>query len=272
MFVNGTPAKPIRINLSLLHKKIILPALLFIFSCNASAQDRIQLAAPQTASTKVFFQNSACISFDFRQTGAVIRYTLNGDEPGMNSSIYNEPICVSGSAIIKAKSFLNGLIPSESVSVKCIKISDAIKSISGTAPREPYNKNGLLTISDKLPGEQNSRERWLGFQSDTVEWKIDFSKKQKLKKLHISLLRVQNAWIFYPLKMELLTFGGKTLGLGFFNSNTGPADDESRIFSFPLDRKLKGVIIRFQNYSSIPDWHPGKGNKPWLFADEIAVE
>ena len=178
MFANGTLGKHIRINLFLLHKKFLLPSLLLLFSCDASAQDRIQLAAPQTASTKVFFQNSTCISFEFRQTGAVIRYTFNGDEPNLSSAIYDEPICVSGSAIIKAKSFLNGLIPSESVSVKCIKTSDAIKSISGTAPRDPYNKNGLLTISDKLPGEQNSRERWLGFQGDTVEWKIDFSKSK----------------------------------------------------------------------------------------------
>jgi len=272
MFASGTPAKRIRINLFLLLKKFLLPALLLFVFCDSLAQAAIQLAPPQTPSRKVFFQNSTCIRFEFRQPGAVIRYALNGDEPNLNSTIYNEPICVFGSAIVKAKGFLNGFIASESISVKCIKISDAIKSISGTAPREPYNKNGLLTISDKLPGEQNSREGWLGFQSDTVEWKIDFSKKQKLKKIHISLLQVQNSWIFYPLKMELLTFGGKTLGLGFFNSNTGPAEDESRIFSFPLERKLKGVIIRFQNYSSIPDWHPGKGKKPWLVADEIAVE
>lgn len=272
MFVNGTPAKHIRINLFLLHNKVLLPSLLLLFYCAGSAQQGIQLAPPQTSSTKVFFQDSTCISFEFRQPGAVIRYALNGDEPDLNSAIYKEPICVSGSAIIKAKSFLNGLIASESVAVKCIKTSDVIKSIAGTEPREPYNKNGLPAITDKLPGEQNSRERWLGFQSDTVEWKIDFSKKQKLKKLHISLLQAQNSWIFYPLKMELLTFNGKTLGLGFFNGNTGPAEDESRIFSFPLERKLKGVIIRFQNYSSIPDWHPGKGKKPWLFVDEIAVE
>jgi len=272
MFASGTPAKHIRINLFLLRKKFLLPTLLLFTFCDSSAQAVIQLAPPQTPSIKVFFQLSTCISFDFRQPGAVIRYALNGDEPDLNSAIYKEPICVSGSAIIKAKSFLNGFIASESISVKCIKTSDAIKSISGTAPREPYNKNGLLAITDKLPGEQYSRERWLGFQNDTVEWKIDFSKKQKLKKLHISLLRAQNSWIFYPLKMELLTFDGKTLGLGFFNGNTGPAEDESRIFSFPLERKLKGVIIRFQNYSSIPDWHPGRGNKPWLFADEIAVE
>src|SRR5688500_6717410 len=134
MFASGIPAKHIRINLFLLHKKFILSVLLFILYCDASAQDKIQLAAPQTPSTKVFFQNSTCISFEFRQPGAVIRYALNGDEPDLNSTIYKEPICVSGSEIIKAKSFLKSLIPSESVSVKCIKTNDVIKSISGTAP------------------------------------------------------------------------------------------------------------------------------------------
>jgi len=272
MFANGTPAKRIRINLFLLRKKFLLPILLFFSFCDIPAQAVIELAPPQTSSIKVFFQQSSCIRFEFRQPGAVIRYALNGDEPDMNSAIYIEPICVSGSVIIKAKSFSNGFIPSETISVKCIKTSDAIKSVSGTAPREPYNKNGLLAISDKLPGGQNTRERWLGFQSDTVIWKIVFIKKQRLKKLHISLMQAQGSWIFYPVKMELLTFNGKTLGLGFFNGTSSPAEDESRIFSFPLERKLKGIIIRVQNYSAIPDWHPGKGNKPWLFADEIVVE
>lgn len=253
-------------------KRLILLIVLFFNFCAATAQETIVLAPPQTPSGKVFFEHSTCVRFELTQPGSIIRYALNGEEPNENSAIYREPICVSGSAIIKAKSFLQGNTASETVLVKCIKASDAIKSISGTLPREPYNSNGLLGMMDKLAGGQSIQERWLGFQGDTITWKINFTKMQKLKKLHISLRQSQDAGIFYPVKMELMGLNGKTLGLGFFNGNTGPSVDETRVFSFPLQKKLKGVIIRFQNLSSLPDWHPGRGNKPWLFADEIAVE
>lgn len=272
MFANGTPAKCILINLFLLRKLIFHFVFFFFLFCVVSAQESIRLAPPQTPSTRVFFHLSTCISFDFRQPGAIIRYALNGDEPDESSAIYKEPICISGSVVLKAKSFAKGLIPSETIEVKCIKTKDVIKSVSGTNPEEPYNKGGLSVIIDKLAGGKSIRERWLGFRSDTVVWEIRFYKKQKLKKIHISLMQAQGSWIFYPVKMELLSFSGKMLGLGFFNTSTSQATDETRIFSFPLDRKLKGVIIRIQNYSSIPDWYSGKGNKPWLFVDEIAVE
>lgn len=271
MFASGIPAKCIRINLFLLCKKTF-PFLFSFISLVSAAQEGFQLAPPQTASASVFFQLSTCVSFDFRQPGAVIRYALNGDEPDENSAVYQQPICVSASAIIKAKSFAGGFIPSETVTVRCIKVTNAIKSINGSVPANPYNKGGLAALIDRQSGGKTFRERWLGFRGDTVFWKLKFTRKQKISKLHISLMQAQGAWIFYPVKMELVSPKGKMLGLGFFNSNTGPSGDETRIFSFPLGRKLKGVIIRIQNYSSIPEWHAAKGNKPWLFADEIAVE
>src|SRR5688572_12081831 len=272
MFASGIPVKYIPINLYLLFKTFIPAVILFFGVCAVEAQNVPTLAPPQTPSTKIFFQDSACIRFEFRQPGAIIRYALNGEEPDVNSDIYRKPISITGSAVIKAKSFSKGFAPSETIAVKCIKTSGAIHTISGTAPTEPYNTNGLLAMMDNFAGGESIKERWLGFRGDTITWKVHFGKMQKIKKLHISLRQLQAAWVFYPVKIELLSLNGKTLGLAFFNGTTGPAEDESRVFSFPINKKVQGVIIRFQNLSSIPDWHPGKGNKPWLFADEIAVE
>jgi len=270
MYVNGVPAKCIHINLLQLFKYLLLLSFAWLMSVDQYAQESIQLASPQTDSTAVYFKRSACVRFEFRQQGAVIRYSLNGNEPDEKSPIYKEPICLSASGIIKAKSFAPGFLPSPTIKVQCVKTNDNIESIEGSLPEEPYNKDGLKTLYDEKAGSSHTKDGWLGFRKDTLEWKIQLAKKQKAKNIHISLLQSQGSWIFYPAKIDLISFEGKILGKQLFNSDARP--DEKNIFSFSINKKISGFIIRVKNFSSLPDWHTGKGNKPWLFIDEIAVE
>lgn len=270
MCANGTLEKFIPINSFLLFKYFFLLVMIWVIPGKQFAQESVQLSPPETRSLSVFFQQSACVQFGFRMQGAMIRYTINGDEPDEKSAVYKDPICVAGSAIIKAKSFAPGFLPSSSVKVQCIKNNSIIKSIDGTNPSSPYNKGGLSSLYDNLPGTPSPKDGWLGFRKDTLEWKIQFSKKLKPEKLHIGLMRSQGSWIFYPEKIELNSFKGKKLGHREFSAD--PLVDETNIFSFPIKKKINGLIVRVQNYSSLPDWHPGKGNKPWLFIDEIAIE
>jgi hypothetical protein len=270
MFVNGIRVKFIPINSHLLLKYLFLLTAGWLIPPDQYAQKNIQLASPQTESTSVYFKNSACVWFEFRQQGATIRYTLNGDEPDENSSVYKEPICVSGSGTIKAKSFAPEFLSSSSIKVQCIKTSGSIELVEGSLPENPYDKSGLKILYDGRPGNINSKNGWLGFRKDTLEWKIQFSKKQKVKKVHISMLQSQGSWIFYPERIELISFKGEQLGQRVFNSEQSP--EEKNIFSFPVKKKISGLIVRIHNYTSLPEWHPGKGNKPWFFIDEIAVE
>jgi hypothetical protein len=32
------------------------------------------------------------------------------------------------------------------------------------------------------------------------------------------------------------------------------------------------VRVTVERYGRLPDWHPGKGEESWFFADEIVVE
>jgi len=270
MSVNGAQEKCIHINLSLLYKYFYLLFSSCLLAANIGAQETIQLVTPQTESTTVYFQKSTCVRFEFRQQGAVIRFTSNGEEPDENSPVYSTPICITRSAIVKAKSFAAGFLPSSVITVKGIKAKSIIRTIEGSAPETPYNKNGLKTLYDFHSGSHSSKEGWLGYRKDTLEWKVQVTKKTKPKKINIGLMQSQRSWIFYPAKIELVSFEGEVLGVQTFTSEVMP--DEKNVFSFSVKKKISGLIIRVQNYSSLPDWHSGKGNKPWFFIDEIAVE
>lgn len=44
--------------------------------------------------------------------GAVIRYTLNGDEPGRKSAVYKEPLFIEKNTVVRAKAYQEGFISS----------------------------------------------------------------------------------------------------------------------------------------------------------------
>jgi len=41
--------------------------------------------------------------------------------------------------------------------------------------------------------------------------------------------------------------------------------DDVRI---PINKKIKTITIAVKNTEKLPEWHPGKGLKAWLFMDE----
>jgi hypothetical protein len=60
----------------------------------------------------LFLPDMATVRILSGEENAVIRYTLNGDEPDEHSPIYSEPLKISSNAIIKAKVFRDGFKPS----------------------------------------------------------------------------------------------------------------------------------------------------------------
>jgi Chitobiase/beta-hexosaminidase C-terminal domain/F5/8 type C domain len=62
------------------------------------------LAAPKTSVTDPFFVGSVNVDFT-AQPGTQIRYTLDGSEPGWNSTLYTAPINVTSAVKLRARAF-----------------------------------------------------------------------------------------------------------------------------------------------------------------------
>lgn len=62
-----------------------------------------------------FYTGPQSVTFSCATPGAVIRYTSNGKEPTVLSTAATGPVAVNGSAVLRVRAFLDGWVPSETI-------------------------------------------------------------------------------------------------------------------------------------------------------------
>ncbi len=256
---------------------------LIIFYLNIAvlqAQDTFQLAPPILKYPSVFFTKEAIIEMKFAEPNTQIHFTSNNQEPTEKDPIYTTPITISKSfTTVKARVFSKIYKPSDVVQATFIKDGVPIKSIDCTTPNPKYTGSGATTLMDNKGGSTNiSNKTWLGFQTDTVEIILNFDKKQTVKKVLIDLLQDYGSWIFLPEKIEVYSFNSATKKYQLIANQAFNQDKEVKgSFCTPSVLTVKNGVktdkIKLQLYlvKQIPDWHAGKGNKSWIFIDEVKV-
>lgn len=252
------------------------PVLLLFFLALGVAMpaQKLKLAPPQTPSTRLLINKKAIIDFDFRMKNALIRYTTDGSEPDSLSPVYRQPLLITKPCVIRAKSFSENFLPSDPVTVQVLSLcTGGIDSIALSTSSEKYPASGWRTLCDGQLGDENFRQGWLGFDVPEVSIHCIFKKRKKLKQVTLSLMRQQSAWIFLPRTIEILAEKG---GLLVQHEITNaceelPASLEIIKISLPK-KKYRQLTIRLKALPVLPDWHPGKGNTGWIFADEVFME
>src|SRR5438270_9123351 len=78
--------------------------------------------------------NDVQVQLTASAAAAVIRYTLDGSEPSETSSAYSQPLRISGSTLVKAKSFAPGLAPSPTVSHTYVILDESLVGFNSNLP------------------------------------------------------------------------------------------------------------------------------------------
>jgi sialidase-1 len=242
---------------------------------------QFQLADPILEYEEVFFKASTSIAAKLDYKGTKIHYTLDGSTPGEHSPVYTHAIELSQNATVKFRAFHPNSRPSNVVSQRFFKISDA-KPIEylkmAHFPSEQYPGDGAKTLVDLKKGSLNFREpAWLGFSGADVDLVIGFGKEENISKITASMLVDPGSWIFQPQSIELwsssdgATFekmGEKQLKALTENSASGLNFFDLEVPTF----QSKFIKVVLKNIPQIPDWHPGAGTPAWLFVDEILID
>ncbi|MES1223473.1 MAG: chitobiase/beta-hexosaminidase C-terminal domain-containing protein [Bacteroidota bacterium] len=242
-------------------------------------QQVFQLAPPLMKYPSVFFDKSIAVELQFREPGAVIRYTLDGSEPNEKSKLYEVPVIIStNKTTLKAKSFSNNYLPSAAIEKTFLKNGLPVKSVTCTKPNEKYTGGGANGLIDNLGGISSPSSRtWLGFQTDTVSVELVLNQPETIKEVMIDFLHAEDSWIFMPQKILVFTFSETINSWQKFNEGTfsfnerSPASNCEYVSFGGKSEKIKRILLKILPLQKIPEWHDGKGTPAWVFIDEIKV-
>jgi len=224
------------------------------------------------------FRNSTIAEFAAPDTNAVIYYTLDGSYPTKNSKIYKKPIILKKTTTIKMVSYLSGWGFSFCVTSKFLKINHNWKIILNTKYDNQYTAGGKEGLIDQLRGGNDFMTgMWQGYSGRNLDAVVDLGKVKAVTEIGAGFLQNQRSWIWMPKKVDIFVSddGSHFSKAAELKSNV-PEDEEGVIVKDIVKKfrnlKTRYVRVRAQNIGDIPKWHPGAGNKGWLFVDEIIIK
>lgn len=239
-----------------------------------------QLAVPLVKYTSLIFEKEAGVSCSFNQPGTQIRYTIDGSEPGENSSLYSRPITIRGGQVqFKARVFGAGFEPSEPVVLNFIKTGLKVASVTGSAPSEKYAANGLASLYDGQGGQPDiGNGLWLGYELDSISWLLKLKQAAQPKQLLLHCLQQQGSWIFLPQRIVVYAMdnaSGQYQQVGELATTVPTAEAPGGVMPLVIDLKQVPKTSQLKllcfPLMKIPAWHSGAGTRAWTFIDEIIV-
>ena len=209
---------------------------------------------------------------------AEIRYTLDGTEPTVNSTLYTGAIVLQKSAKIRAAAFRNG--KRSSVTSQDISFNKAtacpVELLQPT--HKNYTYKGGATLTDGLLGDKGfGTGRWLGFSGNDLEAVIDLKQNTDVSSVSLNTCVDKGSWIFDARNIEVsVSADGKSFTK--VASKSLPALEEQtpdNIYTYELtfpQTTTRYVKVTATSEHNIPEWHGGKGKPAFLFVDEISVK
>jgi hexosaminidase len=209
-----------------------------------------------------------------------IRYTLDGSEPRPGSPLYENPVELENSAVLKAAGFREGTRISGVISESLKLHKAAGKKVSlKNPPSSRYTGGGGRGLVNILRGTVNHRDgHWLGFEGDDLDALIDLGEVTTVRRIAAGFLHSMGSWIFLPVSVEYeVSLDGENFRtVAVLEPDLDPKHSESVVQEIPAGLEepveVRYIRVRARNRKTCPDWHRGAGGNAWLFADEIVVE
>jgi uncharacterized membrane protein len=240
----------------------------------------LALNPPMIENENPIIASGGTVTMKHKIPGTVIRYTLDGTDPdSTNSLIYSKPLLISKNTKLKAKAYKTGWYGSPTVDKYFFRAGYPVDSIRLVKAADvKYPAKGAKTLVD---GVKSAREQgsgnWLGFRDTDFQSYLLFKKPVKVSSVSFSMLRNIGGYIFPPVRIEV--WGGndeKSLKLLKVIKPEMPVKEtpNSDILVFEADfasQELNCLKLVAVPLSKLPPWHPGKGEKAWIFLDEVFV-
>lgn len=241
--------------------------------------ERYQLNPPIIQAQNNIFSDELEVSLKHPIGTVSIFYTLDNTKPdSSNHILYQGPLKLKKNTTLRTRAFANGWLGSEEKINSFFKAS--IKPISfelSFPPHKSYPGNGVQTLFDREKGDEDfGSGKWLGFQEQPLELLIDLGQDQMIESVGFSLLTAEGSYIFPPLQVEIWSKGNhgdwKMIHSDKPKQPEKMGDRKLIFLEYPIagqnPRQIKAVL---KPVSQLPKWHPGSGQKAWMFIDEVLI-
>lgn len=240
----------------------------------------LTLTPPAIKNEEFILNGDEKIQLKHAVPGVTIRYTTDGSDPDSTSSpVYNGPISANSFTMVKTRAVRTGWYSSPTAAFSFFK--KGFRPTRGeliNQPNEKYKGEGAVTLTDSKKGlaESHSDATWLGFREKPFAALFYFDTAQPISSISISYNKSVQAYLMPPVEIQI--WGGenknklKLLKKALPKQPTKDEKDAVMVEGIKLDigpSAYKCFKIIATNVSKLPAWHPGKGDKGWLFIDEV---
>ncbi len=232
---------------------------------------------PTAISAGTIFYDSTVVTLESEAPGTKIRYTLDGRQPGSNSSLYKAPLLINRTLTLKAFAYLEDGRRSTTLQVRFTR-SEFPPAIYKYPFDSKYNGGGSMALMDGRRGTEDYQGgAWQGFEGIDLDATIDLKRVTTLRKISSEFLQDVSVWIFLP---EYVEYYVSSDGIHFqkiarVDNTVDPQKQPLLTKQFSAD--AGGVQARYlrvvgKNIGVCPPWHSGAGGKAWIFVDEVLLK
>lgn len=209
--------------------------------------------------------------------GAPIYYTTDGTTPTEKSEEYTGTLVFSDPVKIKAIAFrptMQTLVYSETFDIN----KATLKPIRlNQVPHRSYTFGGATALVDGVSGNPGNYKdgSWIGFTKDDVVMYIDLKETIRLSSAEINTYVCTGDWIFGAKGIEVAVSNDeKTYRIIAKESFPTPTEHIEKVIPVKINfepTQTRYVKVTINKEAKIPAWHPGVGNPPFIFIDEIKL-
>lgn len=239
----------------------------------------LQLTPPILQNEEQIIHSPIALKLKHYIQGATIHYTLDGSEPdSLQSPVYNNDVTISRNLLLKARAYKTGWLSSPLLENYFYAAKFRADSILHLQPVDPqYKGEKQNVLIDLKKGDLNFRSgKWQGFRQNRMEAVLYFQQAVAVSSITISSLIDIGAYIMPPQRIEV--YGGNQPGQWQPLATLTPAQPAAVRPAYLNGYELKFTPASYQYLrlvlipvSPLPAWHPGKGDKGWIFVDELFV-
>lgn len=239
--------------------------------------EKTALKEPILITQKTLFTDTLSIELGIEMKGAIIRYTLDQNDPDSTSSIYTKPFLINSDAVVKAKAFKAGWYSSETLHQDFFKVRHEVTEYTIKDEPEVRYPGSYKLFDLQEAGIDFKDDSWTGFLGFDINTTVNLKEEKSISKVSINCLENLGNWIMLPTKLELHVSNNEEKGfekVGEISLKRAKGFRNPSVQRYTLEvPETKGQFFKIivRNPKVLPAWHDGAGNPPWIFVDEVIL-